>query len=93
MNINVKGAYFTVAKSLPLLSKGASVILNGSVVHAKGIAGGSVYAATKAALRSFVRTWTAEISPSDVRFNILSPGPVLTPMIPSDDAVTPFIAA
>ena len=92
MNTNAKGSYFTVAKSLPLLSKGASVILNGSVAATKGLPGASVYAATKAAMRSFVRTWTAEIPPSNARFNLLSPGVTRTPMMPSEDQVAPLIA-
>jgi NAD(P)-dependent dehydrogenase (short-subunit alcohol dehydrogenase family) len=80
MNTNVKGVYFTVAKSLPLLRDGSSVFLNGSALDAKGMAGASVYSATKAALRSFVRSWTAEISPSKARFNVLSPGFTTTPI-------------
>jgi len=80
MNTNVKGVYFTVAKSLPLLSEGSSVILNGSTLGEKGKPGSSVYAASKATLRSFVRTWTAEISPSKVRFNVVSPGYTRTPL-------------
>ena len=93
MNINVKAVYFTVAKSLPLLSKGASVILNGSAAATKGYTGASVYSATKAALRSFVRTWTAEISPSAARFNVLSPGPVNTPFAGPSAETTAQIAA
>lgn len=88
-NTNVKGLYFTVAKALPLLNKGSAVILNASVVANKGFAGSSVYAATKAAVRNFARTWTAEIPVSDVRFNVISPGPIETPIydklgIPAD---------
>ena len=79
MNTNVKGVYFTVAKALPLLSEGSSVLLNGSGIADKGVPGSSVYASTKAALRSFVRTWTAEISPAKTRFNVLSPGLTETP--------------
>lgn len=79
-NTNVKGLYFTIQKALPILNKGSSVILNASVVSVKGIAGASVYSATKAAVRSLARSWTAEISVSDVRFNVLSPGPVETPI-------------
>lgn len=79
-NTNVKGLYFTVSKALPLMSKGATVVLNASVVSTKGLAGASVYSATKAAVRSFARTWTAEIPVSDVRFNVLSPGPIDTPI-------------
>lgn len=77
---NVRGLYFTVSKALPILKKGSTVILNASVVGIKGMAGASVYAATKAAVRSFARSWTAEIPVEDVRFNVLSPGPIETPI-------------
>lgn len=80
MGINVRGLYFTVAKALPLLRSGSSVILTGSSVSVKGLPGASIYAATKAAVRSFARTWTAEISPAKVRFNVLAPGPTETPI-------------
>lgn len=79
-NTNVKGLYFTVAKALPLLNDGSSVILNASVVANKGMAGSSVYSATKAAVRSFARSWTAEIPAAKARFNVLSPGPIETPI-------------
>ena len=80
MNINVRGLYFTVAKALPLLNKGSSVILTGSSISIKGMAGASVYAATKAAIRSFARTWTAEVPAEKARFNVLAPGPTATPI-------------
>lgn len=80
-NTNVKGLYFTVAKALPLLNAGSSVVLTASVVASKGFAGSSVYSATKAAVRNFARSWTAEIPVSDVRFNVLSPGPIETPIL------------
>jgi len=79
-NTNVKGLYFSVAKALPLLNKNSKVILNASVVSQKGVTGASVYSATKAAVRSFARSWTAEIPVADVRFNVLSPGPIETPI-------------
>jgi NAD(P)-dependent dehydrogenase (short-subunit alcohol dehydrogenase family) len=79
-NTNVRGLYFTVAKALPLLKKGSSVILNASLAARKGIQNGSVYAATKAAVRSFARSWTVEISAEKTRFNVLSPGPIETPI-------------
>ncbi len=79
-NTNVKGLYFTVQKALPLLAKGSTVVLNASVVSVKGFAGASVYSATKAAVRSFARSWTGEIPVQDVRFNVLSPGPIETPI-------------
>jgi NAD(P)-dependent dehydrogenase (short-subunit alcohol dehydrogenase family) len=72
--VNVRGALFTVQKLLPLMSNGGSIILNGSAVWGKGIPGQSVYAATKAALRSFARTWAAELAERGVRVNVLSPG-------------------
>jgi NAD(P)-dependent dehydrogenase (short-subunit alcohol dehydrogenase family) len=79
-NTNVKGLYFTVQKALPLMAKNSKVILNASVVNIKGMPGASIYSATKAAVRSFARTWTAEIPVDQVRFNVLSPGPIETPI-------------
>src|SRR5882757_4578342 len=78
-NINVKGLLFTVQKALPLLSDGASVILNASIVGSKGLAANSVYSATKAALRSFARTWTTDLKDRRIRVNVVSPGPIDTP--------------
>lgn len=78
--INVHGVYFTVAKALPLLNPRSSVILTGSSSSIKGMPGASVYSATKAAIRSFARTWTAEIPVERARFNVLSPGPIDTPI-------------
>lgn len=79
-NTNVKGLFFTVTKALPLLNAGSAVVLTGSVVSQKGFPGSSVYSATKAAVRNFARTWTAEIPVDQVRFNVLSPGPIETPI-------------
>lgn len=79
-NTNVRGLYFTVQKALPLLNKNSKVILNASVLNIKGLAGASVYSATKAAVRSFARSWTAEIPVDQVRFNVLSPGLIETPI-------------
>jgi len=79
VDTNVKGLLFTVQKGLPLLSEGAAVILNGSVVSIKGIEGMGVYNATKAAVRSFARTWTAEMKGRGIRVNVVSPGPIDTP--------------
>lgn len=79
-NTNVRGLYFSVAKALPLLNKGSTVVLTSSVVSIKGFANSSVYSATKAAVRSFARSWTAEIPVDQVRFNVLSPGPIETPI-------------
>src|SRR5467141_618774 len=78
-NINVKGLLFTVQKALPLLPDGASVILNASVVASKGLSANSVYSATKAAVRSFARTWTTDLKDRRIRVNAVSPGPIDTP--------------
>jgi NAD(P)-dependent dehydrogenase (short-subunit alcohol dehydrogenase family) len=77
--INVKGALFTVQKALPLLCDGASIILTSSIVGSKGFADRSVYSATKAALRSFARTWTTDLKGRKIRVNVVSPGAVDTP--------------
>ena len=79
-NINVKGALFTVQKGLSLLNDGASIILNGSVASVKGTAAFGVYAASKAAIRSFVRTWTTDLKDRGIRSNVVSPGPINTPL-------------
>lgn len=79
-NANVRGVFFTVQKALPLLSDGASVILNASVAHKKGSPLHSVYAATKAATRSFARSWTTDLKARNIRVNSLSPGLVETPI-------------
>jgi len=78
---NVKGLLFTVQKALPLLNDGASIILTGSAAAAKGTPSFGVYAASKAAVRSFVRTWTTELKDRRIRSNVLSPGPVITPQV------------
>jgi NAD(P)-dependent dehydrogenase (short-subunit alcohol dehydrogenase family) len=80
-NINVKGAFFTVQKGLPLLTDGGSIILTGSVASVKGTGGFGVYAASKAAIRSFVRTWTTDLKDRHIRSNVVSPGPISTPLI------------
>jgi NAD(P)-dependent dehydrogenase (short-subunit alcohol dehydrogenase family) len=80
-NINVKGTLFTVQKALPLLKDGGSIILNGSVASVKGTPAFGVYGATKAALRSFVRTWTSDLKDRHIRSNVVSPGPTDTPAI------------
>jgi NAD(P)-dependent dehydrogenase (short-subunit alcohol dehydrogenase family) len=77
--INVKGALFTVQKALPLLRPGASIILTSSIVGSKGFPGVSVYSATKAALRSFARTWTTDLKERQIRVNVVSPGAIDTP--------------
>jgi NAD(P)-dependent dehydrogenase (short-subunit alcohol dehydrogenase family) len=79
-DINVKGALFTVQKGLPLMNDGGSIILTGSVASVKGTAAFGVYAASKAALRSFVRTWTTDLKDRRIRSNVVSPGPIRTPL-------------
>jgi NAD(P)-dependent dehydrogenase (short-subunit alcohol dehydrogenase family) len=78
-DINVKGLLFTVQKALPLMPDGASVILNASIVASKGLSSTSVYSATKAAVRSFARTWTTDLKDRRIRVNAVSPGSIDTP--------------
>ncbi len=78
-DINVKGTFFTVQKALPLLSDGAAIIVTSSVVGSKGLSSNSVYSATKAALRSFARTWTTDLKLRRIRVNAVSPGTIDTP--------------
>jgi NAD(P)-dependent dehydrogenase (short-subunit alcohol dehydrogenase family) len=80
-DINARAALFTVQKALPLMGRGGSVILVSSGMHQMGVPGHTTYAATKAALRSYVRTWAVELKDSGIRFNILSAGPTETPML------------
>ncbi|WP_437626815.1 glucose 1-dehydrogenase [Sorangium sp. So ce1151] len=77
--INVKGTLFTVQKALPLLRDGASIILNGSTAASTGTPAFSVYSATKAAVRSFARTWALDLKDRGIRVNVISPGPIDTP--------------
>src|SRR5215831_5174058 len=77
--INVKGLLFTVQKALPLMPDGASIILNASIVASKGLSSNSVYSATKAAVRSFARTWTTDLRDRHIRVNAVSPGSIDTP--------------
>ncbi len=85
---NVKGTLFTVQKALPLLRDGASVIMNGSIAGSKGFGGFSVYNASKAAVRSFARTWIVDLKARKIRVNVLSPGPIDTPAF---DGVAPEV--
>jgi NAD(P)-dependent dehydrogenase (short-subunit alcohol dehydrogenase family) len=78
--INVKGLLFTVQKALPLFQDGGSIILNASVAASKGFEATSVYSATKAAIRSFARTWTADLKQRKIRVNTISPGRIDTPI-------------
>ena len=93
-DINVKGTFFTVQKALPLLVEGGSVILIGSVASVKGTSSFGVYGATKAALRSFARTWTTDLKERRVRTNVLSPGPIKTPLSDrqSPDAIARIVS-
>jgi NAD(P)-dependent dehydrogenase (short-subunit alcohol dehydrogenase family) len=78
--INARGLVFTVKKALPLLNDGAAIIVISSIAATKGIPGFTAYSATKAAVRSFVRTWTAELKHRRIRVNAISPGPIDTPI-------------
>lgn len=80
-NTNVKGVLFTVQKALPLIPDGGSIILNASVVSQKGMEAFSVYSATKAAVRSFARSWTTDLKSRKIRVNAISPGPIDTPIL------------
>jgi NAD(P)-dependent dehydrogenase (short-subunit alcohol dehydrogenase family) len=86
-NVNVKGPLFSIQNALPLLSDGGSIILNASIVASKGFANWSVYSATKAAVRSFARSWTSDLKDRRIRVNALSPGYIdTTPWQSSDVA-------
>jgi NAD(P)-dependent dehydrogenase (short-subunit alcohol dehydrogenase family) len=80
-NVNVRGTLFTVQKALPLLRDGGSIILTGSIASVKGLPGFGVYSASKAAIRSFVRTWTLELKDRKIRANVISPGTIDTPIL------------
>jgi NAD(P)-dependent dehydrogenase (short-subunit alcohol dehydrogenase family) len=93
-DINVKGTLFTVQKAVPLLNDGGSIILNGSVASVKGTPAFGVYGATKAALRSFVRTWASDLKDRHIRSNVISPGPTDTPAIDGqpEDAIARIVS-
>jgi NAD(P)-dependent dehydrogenase (short-subunit alcohol dehydrogenase family) len=78
--LNARGTLFTVQKALPLFNDGGSIIMTGTVASVKGFPGFGVYAASKAALRSFARTWLNELKDRNIRVNVLGPGPIATPM-------------
>jgi NAD(P)-dependent dehydrogenase (short-subunit alcohol dehydrogenase family) len=80
-DLNVKGTLFTVQKALPLMNDGSSIILVGSVASVKGTASFGTYGATKAAVRNLVRAWTIELKDRHIRSNVLSPGPIRTPLV------------
>ena len=77
-NVNVRGTLFTVQKALPLMRDGGSIIMTGSIASVKGFPGMSVYNASKAAIRSFARTWTVDLKAQKIRVNVLSPGSIDT---------------
>jgi NAD(P)-dependent dehydrogenase (short-subunit alcohol dehydrogenase family) len=79
-DINVKGLYFTLQKALPHLNNNAGIVLNSSVVNAKGSPSTSIYSASKAAVRSLARTFAAELLDRGIRVNVVSPGPIETPI-------------
>lgn len=80
-DINVKGLYFTLQKAIPYLNDNAGIVLNSSVVNSRGMAGTSVYSASKAAVRSLARTFAAELVDRGIRVNVVSPGPIATPIL------------
>ncbi len=80
-DVNFKGVFFTVQKALPHLKDGAAIVLVSSVANRKGLAGFAVYSATKAAVRSLARTFSAELLPRGIRVNVISPGPIQTPIL------------
>jgi len=94
-DVNVKGTVFTVQKALPLMSAGASIVINGSMASIKGLPAFGVYAATKAALRSFARTWAVDLRERKIRVNVVSPGTVVTPAynrLMTDEQIDAFTA-
>lgn len=80
-DVNVKGMVFTVQKALPLMTAGSAVVLNGSIAGTKGLLGQSVYNASKAAVRSFARSWTNDLKERGIRVNVVSPGGTETRLI------------
>lgn len=95
--INVKGTLFTVQKALPLMPAGSAIVINGSIASIKGMPAFGVYAATKAALRSFARTWSLDLKDRGIRVNVVSPGMVVTPAYKNelgmtDEQIEQFVA-
>jgi NAD(P)-dependent dehydrogenase (short-subunit alcohol dehydrogenase family) len=91
-NVNLRGLLFTVQKALRLMPDGGIVLLCGSSASQSGLAGFSAYSATKAAVRSFARTWTAELKDRHIRVNVISPGPIETPIWNSRDLPKEVVA-
>ncbi len=87
-DVNVKGLFFTVQKALPLFKDGGSIILNSSVSNVKGLPAFSAYAASKAAVRSFARSWTMELLDRKIRVNTMSPGAIETPALATTTGLT-----
>lgn len=81
LNVNVKGMIFAVQKALPLMTAGGAIVLSGSVVSVKGLPNQTLYNASKAAVRSFARSWTAELKDRGIRVNVVAPSGTETPMI------------
>ncbi|MGI4956603.1 MAG: SDR family oxidoreductase, partial [Janthinobacterium lividum] len=96
-SVNVKGLVFTVQKALPLMADGSAIILMSSTVAGKGLGGSGIYAATKAAIRSFARSWIVDLKERKIRVNVISPGPIDTPGLsgaaPNATALTAMMAA
>ena len=92
--LNTRGTLFTVQKALPLFSDGGSIIMNGSIAGVKGFPAFGVYSASKAALRSFARTWTMDLKARNIRVNVLSPGTIDTPILEGlpQEKVDEFVA-
>ena len=80
MDVNVKGVFFSVQAVAPLMGKGGSIILNSSWLDLRGVAGRAILSASKAAVRSFARTFAAELAPRGIRVNAVSPGSIITPL-------------
>lgn len=93
-DINVKGALFTVQKGLPLVRDGGAILLTGSVAGSKGFPQFGVYNASKAAIRSFARSWTSDLKERKIRVNVISPGPIETPILNDvpQEAVAGFVS-
>ena len=93
-DLNVRGTVFTVQKALKLFNDGGSIILNGSIAGSKGTPAFGVYSASKAAVRSLARTWVAELKGRQIRVNVISPGPIDTPVLEPlpKEAVQGFVA-
>jgi len=88
-DLNAKGTFFTVQKAIPLFKDGGSIILNTSVANVMGLPTFAVYAASKAAVRSFLRAWAVELKDRKIRVNTMSPGPIETPALETTTGLTP----